>query len=65
MLPFAPTDTNECAVEGSCDQVCINRENGFTCSCTLGYDFVGTSTCKARNGEVGLGQVEAGLAGLG
>ncbi|XP_050691158.1 prolow-density lipoprotein receptor-related protein 1-like isoform X1 [Eriocheir sinensis] len=42
-------DTNKCAVEGSCDQVCTNQKNGFTCSCTLGYDFVGTSTCKARN----------------
>ncbi|MPC20034.1 hypothetical protein E2C01_012964 [Portunus trituberculatus] len=47
---FAPvTNANECEREGSCDQVCTNRDQGFSCSCGLGYDLVGISHCRGKN----------------
>ncbi|XP_047488646.1 low-density lipoprotein receptor-related protein 1-like [Penaeus chinensis] len=42
-------DSNECEVEGSCDQLCTNLENGFACSCTKGYRLEDTSHCRAIN----------------
>ncbi|XP_063881494.1 prolow-density lipoprotein receptor-related protein 1-like isoform X4 [Scylla paramamosain] len=42
-------DANECEREGSCDQMCTNREQGFSCTCGLGYDLVGISHCRAKN----------------
>nr|XP_045618524.1 low-density lipoprotein receptor-related protein 1B-like isoform X1 [Procambarus clarkii] len=46
-------DSNECEVEGSCDQSCTNLVNNYTCSCSEGYDLVGKSTCRAINDPPG------------
>lgn len=50
-FPFSDTDSNECEVEGSCDQQCTNFEHGFSCACTAGYILEGASHCRAINSK--------------
>ena len=33
------TDINECANNGTCDQICINTIGSFVCECNLGYQL--------------------------
>ncbi|XP_068084350.1 prolow-density lipoprotein receptor-related protein 1 [Anabrus simplex] len=41
-------DADECDVDGSCDQMCINTEGSFRCSCSSGY-VQRDMSCKAVN----------------
>ncbi|XP_049818680.1 low-density lipoprotein receptor-related protein 2 [Aethina tumida] len=43
------TDRNECAEWGFCDQVCINTEGSYTCSCAPGYVLKDRNRCIAVN----------------
>ena len=46
-----PLDVNECTL-GLCDQLCTNKEGGFTCSCNDGYTLdsnLTSCTCKGRH----------------
>lgn len=42
-------DENECAVEGTCDQLCTDLPGTFKCGCVPGYRLVPPSTCVAIN----------------
>jgi len=42
-------DTDECALEGSCDQLCTNSNGSFSCDCIEGYRKDGQH-CRAING---------------
>ena len=42
-------DANECAVPGTCDQICTNLAGGYKCACLPGYDLLPLSTCRAVN----------------
>jgi hypothetical protein len=44
------SDSNECLIDGSCDQVCINKNGTFDCRCVLGYEK-NNSSCIAVNGK--------------
>ncbi|KAI9558491.1 hypothetical protein GHT06_015278 [Daphnia sinensis] len=41
-------DADECAVEGSCDQLCTNSNGSFSCDCISGYQKDG-QRCHALN----------------
>jgi len=43
------SDSDECLIDGSCDQVCINENGTFNCQCVSGYEKNG-SRCVAVNG---------------
>ena len=43
-------DADECAVEGSCDQLCTNTNGSFSCHCVAGYRQQG-QRCHAINGN--------------
>ena len=36
---FSCVDINECDRYSPCDQVCINNEGSFMCSCQSGYEL--------------------------
>ncbi|CAL4088832.1 unnamed protein product, partial [Meganyctiphanes norvegica] len=40
-------DSNECEVEGSCDQSCFNEDPGFHCACVEGYKLYNDTRCSA------------------
>ncbi|KAJ4429179.1 hypothetical protein ANN_26182 [Periplaneta americana] len=42
-------DSDECLIDGSCDQLCTNKNGSFDCRCVPGYEKNGTS-CTAING---------------
>ena len=42
-------DADECAVEGSCDQLCTNTNGSFSCECISGYQK-DSQRCHAING---------------
>jgi len=42
------TDIDECAVFGTCSQICENRKGGYKCSCHTGYEWDPLDkTCRA------------------
>ncbi|XP_069676734.1 low-density lipoprotein receptor-related protein 1 isoform X1 [Periplaneta americana] len=41
-------DSDECLIDGSCDQLCTNKNGSFDCRCVPGYEKNGTS-CTAIN----------------
>lgn len=43
-------DSDECQLDGSCDQICTNTPGSFNCSCVIGYIQVNNTRCKAVNG---------------
>jgi len=43
------SDSDECLIDGSCDQLCINKEGTFDCQCVSGYKKSG-QRCIAVNG---------------
>jgi len=43
------SDFDECVIDGSCDQLCINKEDTFDCQCVSGYKKSG-NRCTAVNG---------------
>ncbi|XP_056305586.1 prolow-density lipoprotein receptor-related protein 1-like [Danio aesculapii] len=46
-------DFNECAVYGTCSQMCTNSEGSYTCSCVEGYlPQLDNRSCKAKNDPV-------------
>ncbi|XP_014291555.1 vitellogenin receptor isoform X1 [Halyomorpha halys] len=45
-------DIDECITFGRCDQICINTNGGYNCSCIEGYRFDNDlKKCKARGSE--------------
>lgn len=44
-------DANECELDGSCAQKCINTEGSFVCDCVSGYIKNGTN-CIAVNCKI-------------
>lgn len=42
-------DSDECLIDGSCDQLCLNKEGTFDCQCVSGYEKSG-QRCTAVNG---------------
>ncbi|KAK2193397.1 hypothetical protein NP493_13g04022 [Ridgeia piscesae] len=49
------SDVNECHHEGFCDQQCVNRQPGYTCSCVPGYHLATNNhTCLANPGRFPL-----------
>ncbi len=42
-------DANECAVEGTCDQLCTDLPGTYQCACLPGYKLVPPSSCLAIN----------------
>ena len=46
-------DANECAVEGTCDQLCTDLPGSYKCGCVPGYRFVAPSSCLALNSPLG------------
>ena len=45
-------DANECAVEGTCDQLCTDLPGTYKCGCVPGYKFVPPSSCVALNSPI-------------
>ncbi|KAK3853890.1 hypothetical protein Pcinc_039590 [Petrolisthes cinctipes] len=45
----ACVDANECEVEGTCDQICINSKDKFECKCASGYQLRDKYSCTAIN----------------
>jgi hypothetical protein len=43
------SDFDECLIDGSCDQVCINENGSFDCQCVSGYEK-SDHRCTAING---------------
>ena len=43
------SDSDECLIDGLCDQLCINKEGTFDCQCVSGYEKSG-HRCTAVNG---------------
>lgn len=43
-------DTNECLVDGSCDQICHNTNGSYSCDCVPGYKKMNRTGCQAING---------------
>lgn len=43
-------DADECELDGTCSQLCINTVGSFECSCVSGYHLNGTD-CIAINGK--------------
>ena len=44
-------DINECLIDnGGCNQICLNTQGSFTCSCGTGYilDVADNQTCKDK-----------------
>ncbi|KAJ9584470.1 hypothetical protein L9F63_021195, partial [Diploptera punctata] len=41
-------DLNECLLDGSCDQLCMNTNGSFDCQCVSGYEKHATK-CTAQN----------------
>ncbi|UYV74241.1 LRP1B, partial [Cordylochernes scorpioides] len=50
-------DTNECHIEGICDQLCQLVDNKTSCSCVKGYQMV-EDHCKGINGTCVLAEVQ-------
>lgn len=44
-------DIDECALEGSCQQLCANTRGGYNCACAPGYFRSGRKMCKAWTRE--------------
>ncbi|CAI9727406.1 low-density lipoprotein receptor-related protein 2-like [Octopus vulgaris] len=44
-------DFNECSSWGYCDQICTNKQYGYTCSCQAGFTLTGKQMCRANNSE--------------
>lgn len=44
-------DIDECAIEGSCQQLCANTRGGYNCACAPGYYRSGRRACKALTRE--------------
>jgi integrin beta 2 len=42
-------DANECALAGTCDQICTDLAGGYKCACLPGYELVPPATCRAVN----------------
>jgi hypothetical protein len=42
-------DSDECLIDGSCDQLCFNKDGTFDCQCVSGYEKSGPR-CTAVNG---------------
>lgn len=51
-----PADINECKIEGSCSQICINEKGTYKCECENGYlrDPQDHTRCKAMEGHASL-----------
>jgi len=49
-------DVNECEIEGSCSQICINEKGTYKCECEQGYlrDPQDHTRCKAMEGHASL-----------
>lgn len=49
-------DINECEIEGSCSQICINEKGTYKCECEAGYlrDPQDHTRCKAMEGHASL-----------
>lgn len=49
-------DVNECEIEGSCSQICINEKGTYKCECEPGYlrDPQDHTRCKAMEGHASL-----------
>lgn len=49
-------DIDECAVSGTCSQICINEKGSFKCDCIEGYmrDPNNHSKCKATEGHASI-----------
>ncbi|CAH1393043.1 unnamed protein product [Nezara viridula] len=43
------TDSDECKIDGSCDQLCENIHGSYNCSCVSGYKLVNMTRCMAIN----------------
>jgi hypothetical protein len=43
------SDSDECLIDGSCDQLCINKNGSFDCQCVSGYEK-SDHWCTAING---------------
>lgn len=43
-------DIDECALPGTCSQVCDNTKGSFKCSCNKGYVLTNQRYCKASDG---------------
>lgn len=50
------TDSDECQIDGSCDQLCTNTRGSFTCACVQGYKQEG-NRCKPINGKTHIGLI--------
>lgn len=50
------SDVNECEIEGSCSQICINEKGTYKCECEAGYlrDPQDHTRCKAMEGHASL-----------
>jgi len=50
------SDVNECEIEGSCSQICINEKGTYKCECEPGYlrDPQDHTRCKAMEGHASL-----------
>ena len=46
-------DANECAIDGTCDQLCTNHPGTYLCGCVPGYRLVPPSQCRAINTPLG------------
>lgn len=55
-LSFFILDINECEIEGSCSQICINEKGTYKCECQSGYlrDPQDHTRCKAMEGHASL-----------
>ncbi|XP_076069558.1 LDL receptor protein 1 isoform X2 [Oratosquilla oratoria] len=42
-------DSNECDIEGACDQLCTNTQESNDCSCVTGYRLVNQTHCEGIN----------------
>lgn len=53
---FCFIDVNECEIEGSCSQICINEKGTYKCECEPGYlrDPQDHTRCKAMEGHASL-----------
>lgn len=43
---------NECEEYGVCDQVCLNLEGSYSCSCDPHYELVDNHKCKIKGNVV-------------
>lgn len=45
-------DVDECLVDGSCDQICLNTFGSYHCNCIAGYRKINQTGCEAINGKL-------------